>query len=65
MNQIETIIEAYRESDSEQRLSLFLQHRDLRDLFVGIDRSDLLERVEVREPVANCGPFCRLNRIFD
>jgi hypothetical protein len=34
------IIETYRQADCEMRLSLFLQHRALRTLFVQIDQRE-------------------------
>jgi len=35
-----TIIDEYRNADSEKRLHLFLSHRSLRDEFLEIDQSD-------------------------
>ena len=40
MYNLEEIIEKYRSSDSEHRLSLFLQYPPLRDIFTRIDQGE-------------------------
>jgi hypothetical protein len=40
MRDSNTIIEEYRNADSEKRVYLFLSHRSLRDEFLEIDQSD-------------------------
>ena len=39
MDNIESILKLYQSGDFEQRLSLFLSHRSLRDRFTQIDAS--------------------------
>lgn len=41
MRDIDSIIEEYRKSDFEKRLHIFLEHRSLRNQFVGIDMEEL------------------------
>lgn len=44
MNQIKEIIADYTTADEEQRLSMFLIHRDLRQQFTEIDMVDMQTR---------------------
>jgi len=40
MSDIKNIIEEYKEADSEKRLSLFLNHRLLRNEFIEIEQNN-------------------------
>lgn len=54
---IKSIIEEYRNADSEKRLYLFLSHRSLRDDFLEIDQSDASVKFSA-EPVKNKCRMC-------
>ena len=38
MNPVQTIVQRYQNGGEEQRLNLFLTHRDLRDVFMTIEQ---------------------------
>jgi len=39
MNRVNTILDAYNSADEAERLFLFLSHRDLRDIFMKLDKA--------------------------
>ena len=65
MKHLESIIEDYRQGDFEARLSLFLQHRSLRNVFMEIDGRETEEKVPERLPAAHGPAILRLCRLFD
>jgi hypothetical protein len=49
-----SIIEGYRDADSEKRLYLFLSHRSLRDEFLEIDQSEASTALSARSIKDKC-----------
>jgi len=52
-----SIIEEYRNADSEKRLYLFLSHRSLRDEFLKIDQSNVSVELSPK-PLKNKWRMC-------
>jgi hypothetical protein len=48
MNDIHTMIDAYRQADPENRLNLYLAHPGLRKAFIRIDMAEYRQAVRAR-----------------
>jgi len=54
------LLKAYELADSERRMFLFLEHRDLRELFTEIDESEIIFANQAGENHAPATWFSRL-----
>ena len=59
MSEIDAILESYRRADLEARLDIFLNHRDLRPLFDGIEAEEGFARSAATASVPEALPAGR------
>jgi len=59
---IDQLLNAYREADYERRMFLFLEYRDLRELFTEIDATEMVFENQLQTRKAAPSWFSRLRR---